>query len=199
MKLNFLSSVITFVSLLSLVACSDIGNETTKVTQPVSKNAKASSLNDYFGNTVIAVPDLSPDKHSGDFNGDGINDLLWMVNQASSDVLPNITMQEPWPHYEKEPVATDFAKGSKIRLAIAHGNDQGTFLLRDTNSVSTLDTQAAKGMFVLSKDKVAELEQEKLALDARGDVIVIPTEAGIDSCIYWDGSKYKLYEAVDLP
>jgi len=43
------------------------------------------------------------------------------------------------------------------------------------------------------------IEEAGLSSKAKGDIILIPAEAGIDSFIYWDGLTYQLYEVIDIP
>jgi hypothetical protein len=52
---------------------------------------------------------------------------------------------------------------------------------------------------VIKKDKIKFIEEGELSSKAKGDIILIPTEAGIDSFIYWDGLTYQLYEVIDIP
>ena len=41
--------------------------------------------------------------------------------------------------------------------------------------------------------------QASLPARHTGDLIVLPTEAGIDTYIYWDQTKYRLYVPTETP
>jgi hypothetical protein len=72
-------------------------------------------------------------------------------------------------------------------------------LIHDKNDISVLDASAMLQSKVIKKDKIKFIEEAELISKAKGDIILIPTEAGIDSFIYWDGLTYQLYEVIDIP
>jgi cyanate lyase len=84
-------------------------------------------------------------------------------------------------------------------VIIIHGGGALPSLIHDKNDVSILDASAMLQSKVIKKDKIQFIEEADLSSKANGDIILIPTEAGIDSFIYWDGLAYQLYEIIDVP
>lgn len=64
------------------------------------------------------------------------------------------------------------------------------------NDISILDTEAATEIYIAS---LAELELPELSPRATGDIIVVPTESGMDVYLYWDGLTFQSYEFLDSP
>lgn len=158
-----------------------------------------------LGATASLAADRSPNTFRGDFNGDGVTDLLALVTpRANAGDLPAaVQLVRPWPLNAGVTPSDDLTRGARIGLAVVHGATDGApeaaFLLHDLNPISILDTDAARELFVVAHKQLDGLEEPKLAASAHGDVIVVPTEAGIDTYIYWTGSTYRLFESADLP
>lgn len=60
-------------------------------------------------------------------------------------------------------------------------------------------TQAAEAMFVLLRSDKRNAAWKEIGGHATGDVLVIPTEAGIDSYLFWSGGGYQSLEVLDEP
>ena len=159
------------------------------------------SLTDIFGSSVKLQRDRSPNHYSGDFNGDGKLDTLYVVStQGAVNQLPaDVKLVRPWPLNDGVSIKNDLTSGAHNSLAIVLGGMKGGVLLYDSNPISILDTEAAQSITVVKKSDVASLEEPELAKKAKGDIIVVPTEAGIDTYVYWDGSTYKSYSGQDVP
>jgi len=140
-----------------------------------------------------------------DFNGDGVEDSIYYTDVVGdiSD-LSSVSLFQPWLKMD------DQKQGAKTAIVIIHGSSllaDGSLavvgplpaVIHDKNDISVLDTAAMLQSEVIKKDLIAQLEEPELSARAKGDVILIPTEAGIDSFIYWDGSSYQLYEVIDMP
>ncbi len=83
-------------------------------------------------------------------------------------------------------------QGAKTAIVIIHGSSslvEGSLpvAIHDKNDISVLDTPAMLQSEVIKKELIAQLEEPELSARAKGDIVLIPTEAGIDSFIYWDG------------
>lgn len=132
-----------------------------------------------------------------DFNADGLVDYIYYVDvtenidSTSNDI--SLDVVQPWLKMDEQ------KKGSKTGVLIIHGGDVLSSLIHDKNDFSVLDARAMLQSKVIRKDKIKFIEEAELNSKAKGDVILIPTEAGIDSFIYWDGLVYQLYEIVDIP
>ena len=132
-----------------------------------------------------------------DFNADGLVDYIYYVDvtenidSTSNDI--SLDVVQPWLKMDEQ------KKGSKTGVLIIHGGDVLPRLIHDKNDFSVLDARAMLQSKVIRKEKIKFIEEAELNSKAKGDVILIPTEAGIDSFIYWDGLAYQLYEIVDIP
>lgn len=106
--------------------------------------------------------------------------------------LPStITLITPWAlNGETTEKSYQLENGSHNNVLVTFGNSK-QFLIRDVNAVSILDTEAAKEMSVTRYSELEALDVPELSVQAKGDVIVVPTEAGIDTYLYWDGSTIK--------
>ncbi|WP_027328941.1 hypothetical protein [Marinimicrobium agarilyticum] len=145
---------------------------------------------------------------AADLNGDGITDQAMLIPYSAMDE-DRIQRYQPvsaWPYYSDDAPPSDPADGGPVVLVIEHG-EKGTqqkpedFLLYDPNEVSVLATDAAKiltstGVNALPKAgaTLAELPQP-----FTGDVLVLPTEAGIDTFVYWTGETYRVFEPLEMP
>jgi hypothetical protein len=140
----------------------------------------------------VTLADRSPNLLHGDFDGDGTPDLLAVVRVV-----------RPWPVYYAGTAVDDVSRGAEVGFAIIHGTPAGrppeVYLLHDPNPVSILDTQAARALRVVPRAELAAPGEPELARAAHGDVIVVPTEAGIDTYLYWDGSTYRSLEPDEEP
>lgn len=134
-----------------------------------------------------------------DFNGDGLADSIYYTDVVGdiSD-LSSVHLVQPWPKMD------DQKQGAKTAIVIIHCGSslvEGSlsFVIHDKNDISVLDTSAMLQSEVIKKEMIAQLQEPELSARAKGDIVLIPTEAGIDSFIYWDGSSYQLYEDIDIP
>ena len=170
------------LSISNIACCSEHDKASKDVstkpvnTQPVTNKPK--------GNLLI-----------GDFNGDKVKDTLEFTYadkklNASQKNIRNIT---PWELYSSN------KSGSRHSIIITHGSIDKLFSIYDVNDISILDTGAAKELFIFPFSKISELELPLLSQHAKGDLIVIPTEAGVDTFLYWDGETYKAYEPIEMP
>ena len=128
-----------------------------------------------------------------DFDGDGIRDYLYFVRYPDNpaQALKNVKQVNLWQTDEP-------GQGAQMALLIIHGQGM-QFLIHDRNTISVLDTNAARESHVLNQNAIIAAGEGELAQRAAGDIIVLPTEAGIDTYLYWDGTGYQLYEVYEIP
>jgi hypothetical protein len=147
------------------------------------------------------LADRSPNVLHGDFNGDGVPDLLAVVVVRNARLDDRVRVVQPWPVYEGAATTESVEEGAEVALAVVHGDPAGAadamFLLHDPNPISILDTHAGRQLEVIGRDELAD--HYRLADRARGDLIVVPTEAGIDTYVYWDGTTYRTFAPVEIP
>jgi hypothetical protein len=140
-----------------------------------------------------------------DFNGDQIEDQLLVVtaNRKVTDLPANVRVVRPWPLNEGESQGDNLAHGASVNLAIIHGPltdaQPRIFVLHNDNTVSLLDAPAGQTLTTVKLNDVAKLEEPELAAVAKGDLLTVPTEAGIDTYIYWDGVTYKAFAPTTEP
>lgn len=89
-------------------------------------------------------------------------------------------------------------------LAILHGGRKNwesketqVFGLLDKTMV--LETPSFKLIVKKHTDKDFARHQAVLPLKSNCDLIILPTEAGIDTYVYWDNISYKLYVSEEMP
>ena len=177
-------------SLLSL-SCSAESN--------ISHDAKTVEklLNSFFTGQDI---NIKPKFKQGDFNGDGVDDIAVLFTPKSK---PKETSQlkvlTPWiypntkpsDNYRKSLAIFQSTKG-KWALDKIH-----VYALLDTNGV--LETPSFQLLSTSRKDKNYSEHASMLPIKTKNDLIILPTEAGIDTYIYWDKDTYKLFEPEEMP
>jgi hypothetical protein len=140
-----------------------------------------------------------------DFNGDQVEDQLLVVKATRkvTDMPANVQVVRPWPLNEGESQGDNLAHGASVNFAIIHGPltaaQPQIFVLHNDNTVSLLDAPAGEALTTVKLSDVASLEEPQLAAVAKGDLLTVPTEAGIDTYIYWDGVTYKLFAPTEEP
>ena len=205
-----LTAFLVFISLSNLAACTEKSNSDQLLQAPKETTENKQSIeNKQFHSIFPPFIQLSSEQIApltADLNGDNTPDQLFMVSinpsikNSKSVTLPdNVNFVQPWPAYSETDKNNGIVDGSSKGLAIIHGRSKSAYLIFDKNPISLLDTEAAKEVFIHPKSKVVELEDEALTSTARGDIVVIPTEAGIDSYLIWNGTTYQNYEAFDIP
>jgi hypothetical protein len=145
----------------------------------------------------LPLADRSPNLLRGDFDGDGVADLVAVVRVGAGPFPAHVRVTQPWPEYGEW--EEDGAR-QEVALAVIHGapgRAGDVHLLRDPNPISILDAGAAHHLAVIPRAEAAALDAELAR--ARGDVIVIPTEAGIDTYLFWDGSAYVHHAPLEIP
>ncbi len=195
----------TTVLLFSIVlaACADSNSESpsqsssntsTPEAVVIQQHNQPKSIESQF--SEFATIDIKRTKNSWalDFDGDQKMDALVAVKILSNNFSPDLTLAEPW-----ELMDTDSEKGSQFGFILKSGASENITLIRDKNTLSILDTEAAKETLIVSHKNTADLNLPELSRAAKGDIIVIPTEAGIDTYLYWDGKTVNAYEPIEIP
>lgn len=143
-----------------------------------------------------------------DLNGDGVIDQakLLLYSSMGEEPAQGYELVSAWPYYSDGAPPTTPAEGGPVVLVIEHGMNEAKgetddFLLFDPNEVSVLATDAAEN---LAATAVKELPEKGAALaelpqQFTGDVLVLPTEAGIDTFVYWTGKTYRVFEPLEMP
>ncbi len=161
-----------------------------------------------FGGAAEVLLQKVPTAFVGDFNGDGKPDLVVLIRWAGGPPPPGVTQLAPWPSppgrraKRREAVS---ARQSSVALALFHG--QGAAGWRQPQQVFLLMAGDRLSSPIFSDPEGGQLAVVRkgtrrgagLPPARRGDVLRIPTEAGIDTFLYWDGKTYSVYEPQEEP
>ncbi len=155
----------------------------------------------YLSPKFVTESDDTSSVIKGDFNGDGVIDLAVLFLPTSEIVTSNnLKVTKLWQYPDAVPTS-----GFHKSLVIFHG-DESDWLSGDKQVHVLLDTTGAletpSFKLLVShvrdkdyKDNVKYLPVNKL----QSDLIILPTEAGIDTYIYWDQGRYHLFEPDEIP
>jgi hypothetical protein len=172
-------------------------------------NTISEAVRSSFGSGVEVVAAFRPYQVAGDFNGDRVQDLAVVVRiTGSRSVLPkDVRLLNPF-----EPRgAIHFPQSSDNRLAIAilHGWKSpvvgGKFLLIGESPILILQYARAasneesdrSGLLGLRSKTAKRRRSEPLPISAKGDVILLGTEVGGDSLLYWNGRTYRWEDSAE--
>ncbi len=136
----------------------------------------------------------------GDFNGDGINDFAVVFLPVTGVVETNrLKVTKLW-NYPESVANVKLHKS----LIIFHGSKGGwlsdetkVFVFLDQTGV--LEAPSFKLLISRVKDKDYKNNISYLPVVIQSDLIILPSEAGIDTYIYWDKGVYILYEPDEIP
>ena len=166
----------------------------------------ATDLSALFGPRVKSNPHFKAPLLTGDFDGDGMLDAVYLVTvspaSAANTLAPDVTVID-----KVFGSAVLGARGEKTVLAIVQQGGKRKFLLTgaplDTDGLGYFDTPiwttpqvpltlARRGSKVFRRFKA----QERRIVN---DVLVVGTEAGIDTALYWNGKTYVLFSPNEEP
>lgn len=200
-----LSSLLSAATLASAPANSVRADENQSAT--VIKALQAS-----FGPALEAAAEFNPFYLTGDFNGDGMQDLLVLVriklkrSQLPKDVrVANPFYNDPsyGPAYPDDPAAK-----ARRGFAIIHGSKPGwnapsplaKFLLVGESPIRVMfmdvdpktSMEKSNGLMEVIK-KGSKRYRDLHGPSAKGDMINLPT-GGAASFLYWNGKAYRWEE-----
>jgi hypothetical protein len=183
----------------------------TKASQPTQSSLRE-ALQKSFGSAVEPVTAFKPYYLTGDFNGDGAQDILMVVRikgpraELASDVALYNPFERPKAVFPVNPSANP-----TLAFAIIHGSKPGwqtppaleKFLLLGQTPILILNYGRVTSTAPQDRNELMELigkRSVKFRADgwppaaAKGDSIVLGTEA-TDSILYWNGKNYRWEEA----
>lgn len=183
MKRSLLSLFLP-LSLLFVVSCSASGED-------------SSAINKF----LINPHELSPKSIQIDFDGDGIPDKVLVTGLKGSAIeLSKIdTLVRPWQFNQSQVNTSDLSAGSKKNFFIVLSKTNAGYVVSDANPISILDTEAAQELFTVKKSELNEMGLSTIAGKTKGDLLGIPTEAGIDTYLYWNGKTFISFEPLEVP
>jgi hypothetical protein len=189
-----ISSLIILAVLLTPLNC------VAKDVETINAKTVRKVIQYYFSADAKVSIDSQPSYVTGDFNEDGLTDIAVLI-YPQKKIIPSKQVQLSLPWAFGGNVQSDKYHKS---LAIINGCPNGwfststkIFVLLDTSGV----LEAPSFHLIVSKRSASDYGQHLKLLNLRkaGDLIILPTEAGIDTYILWDRSTYKLHITEESP
>ena len=174
--------------------------------QPAQSAAVTEAVQAAFGSAVEAVTGFKPFYLSGDFNGDGMQDIVAVVRiKEKRTALPkDARLLNPFYAGPKVTFPNNPATENKQALAIIHSwktpQTAAKFLLIGEAPIlifvydRTSDPEGSKNLMGLMSRRGKRRRGQTFPPTAKGDVILLGTEVGSDSPLYWNGKTYRWEE-----
>ncbi len=169
-------------------------------------NAASTSgdVSSQFGSRVSAYQGKAQPFLSGDFDGDGKPDAAYLVTVApaakNKAFAANVSLVDSL--FGTPPLGSH---GESLALAIALSSNQRRFLIASYGEGGSgyFDSPIWKSkplpLSVATRGSKAFRGFAKQDGHIRNDVVVLGTEAGIDTALYWDGRKFVLFSPPEEP
>lgn len=163
-----------------------------------------SLVNQLFKHFMTGMGHIATDKKpfykTGDFNGDGFQDVaVLFVPDKKLDRSSKLNISMPWVYPGIEP-SSQYRKS----LVIFNGSKDKwltdstkLYVLLDTSGA--LETPSFELLVTKQSDRDFESHHSLLPVKTSNDLIIVPTEAGIDTYVYWDKGGYVLFESQEMP
>jgi hypothetical protein len=189
--------------------------QTTKQTKANESNRSAAVTEAFttsFGSSLEAVTSFNPFYLTGDFNGDGAQDILIVVRLKGrrSELERDVKVLNPFYRTGEPTFPTDPAAKPTLALAIIHGTNAGwktpqpaaKFLLLGESPVLILEndratsghSEDAKNLMEILSKRGKRRAASRPPAAAKGDAILLGTEAA-ESILYWNGKTYRWAES----
>lgn len=175
---------------ITLISCS------AACSSPVNKDI----LKERFGSELIPETAIVQGSIVADLDGDSALD--WLVA---------VKAERPLSEFPKGVRVIDIHNGRVLRagnilrakgdlaLAVTLSSDDGiSFLIVDPKEPSLMGELYSGGLGAVMGGEAVKVTEE-FSLNAKGDLIIIPTGAGIDTYLYWDGHAFRYFEPDFIP
>lgn len=169
------------------------------------------AVQNHFGTAVEPVTAFQPFYVVGDFNGDAVEDaaIVVRIKERRTALSRNVRLLNPFESRGAIKFPTNPSAQNKLGLAILHSwksaESPGKFLLIGESPILLLQYSRATSSEQGDRQNLIDLwtrrgkarPGETLPRGARGDVILLATEVGADSLLYWNGRTYLWEDAAE--
>jgi len=149
-----------------------------------------------FGDRVAPVANRPAPYLSADLDGDGVADTVTIVSIAPGKLLPGDVMviSNLWH------TVWHANQGTLRAIAIMLGKQHRKFLIAGPDYFdSPIWSGKRLPLSVAKRGSKAFKEFQAQEKRIRDDVLVLGTEAGIDTALYWNGKTFFLFEPAEEP
>jgi hypothetical protein len=165
----------------------------------------AQDLSALFGNRVMANARYKAPLFTGDFDGDGTPDaayLLTILPESAQDKLAgDVTVIGTV--FGREPLGS---RGETLALAIVQKSGRQKFLLTGYQGEGVADFFGSPiwgslppPIDIAKRGSTAFQTFQAEEPGIKQDILVIGTEAGIDTALFWNGQNYVLFSPAEEP
>ena len=134
----------------------------------------------------------------GDLNGDKKPDTVFIVyTKKNKFPVPSSIKVIEISTGKLAPSTFRIQKNNAIALFVIHDNKQ-KYLIYDSEKISFMESMNHMEIGVLPLSASKEVMSE-LNIKPKGDILILPNEAGIDTYLYWDGNTYQFVEPEEIP
>ena len=186
-------------ALLALVACCGV------LFIMVPWVSAGQDISTQFGSRVTANARFKAPLFTGDFDGDGTADAAYLVTilpeSAQDKLAGDVTVIGT--QFGREPLG---ARGEAVALAIVQKSGRQKFLLTgyDGEGVSDFFGSPIWGRLPPPIDIAKRGSKTFQTFQAeepgiKHDILVVGTEAGIDTALFWNGQSYVLFSPAEEP
>jgi len=164
----------------------------------------AAVLQTSFASAVETSTAFQPFYVTGDFNGDGAQDIAVVVRikERRSALPKDVRLMNPFQFEKTIEFPANPATENKLALVIIHGwknpKPSGKFLLIGDSPILILDYQRVtsdqpadrRNLIALMSKRGKRRKGETFPRGAKGDVILLGNQVGDNSPLYWNGRTY---------
>lgn len=166
--------------------------------------AVTAALQTNFGSAVEASTAFKPFYLTGDFNGDGAQDIVIVVliKAGRSAVPKDVRISNPFELERTIKFPANPATENKLALVIIHGwknpTPSGKHLLIGESPILILDYERVNSAQPADRQNLIGLLNKRgrrpkgstFPRGAKGDVILLGNQVGDNSPLYWNGRTY---------
>ena len=167
-------------------------------------DAVSATLQTNFGAAVEASSAFKPFFVTGDFNGDGAQDIaiVVLIKTGRSALPKDVHLLNPFEFERKIKFPANPATENKLALVIIHGwknpKPSAKYLLLGDSPILILDYQRVtsdqpadrQDLIALLSRRGRRPKGSTLPRGAKGDVILLGNQVGDNSPLYWNGRTY---------